>query len=197
MTVSDSVIEKLKAFEGLRLTAYKPVSSEKYWTIGYGHYGADVTEGMKITREEADRLFRNDLERFVCYVNNLHREWNQEQFDALVSFCYNCGPGNLEQLCKNRTPEEIADKMLLYVKDASGRTLPGLVNRRKWERELFLSGVGEEYVVTASNLNIRDGAGVEGTRVIGGYCRGDRIKVLETWHRTCKGWISGDYCVRG
>ena len=195
MIPSTMIIEKLKAFEGLRLTAYKPVSSEKYWTIGYGHYGADVYEGMKITREDADRLFLTDLERFICYVNNLGREWKQEQFDALLSFCYNCGPGNLEKLCRNRDAYEIAESMLLYVKDASGRTLPGLVSRRKWEHDLFLSGIGEEYIVNATNLNIRDIAGTSG-KVVGGYTNGERIKVLETWHRTSKGWVCGTYVQR-
>lgn len=196
MEPSSMIIEKLKSFEGLRLVAYKPVQSEKYWTIGYGHYGADVTEGMKITREEADKLFLNDLERFVCYVNNLGRSWKQEQFDALLSFCYNCGPGNLEKLCKDRDAYEIAEKMLLYVKDASGKTLPGLVSRRKWEHDLFLSGIGEDYIVTASSLNIRAEAGTD-KQIVGSYGQGERIKVLETWHKTSNGWVSASYTMRG
>lgn len=196
MEPSSMIIEKLKSFEGLRLVAYKPVQSEKYWTIGYGHYGADVTEGMKITREEADKLFLNDLERFVCYVNNLGRSWKQEQFDALLSFCYNCGPGNLEKLCKDRDAYEIGEKMLLYVKDASGKTLPGLVSRRKWEHDLFLSGIGEDYIVTASSLNIRAEAGTD-KQIVGSYGQGERIKVLETWHKTSNGWVSASYTMRG
>ena len=196
MTPSDMIIEKLKKFEGLRLTAYKPVSSEKYWTIGYGHYGADVQPGMTITREEANDLFMKDLEKFIGYVNSLGRSWTQNQFDALLSFCYNCGPGNLEKLCKNRDVEEIGEKMLLYVKDASGRTLPGLVTRRQWEHELFLSDIGEEYIVVADpSLNIRTGAGTSNP-ICGCYGNGERIRVLETWHRTANGWVCGTYCKR-
>lgn len=195
MEPSEMIIQKLKGFEGLRLTAYKPVSSEKYWTIGYGHYGADVTPGMTITKEKADELFLNDLQRFICYVNNLHRPMSQNQFDALLSFCYNCGPGNLEKLTKGRTDEEIAEKMLLYTKDASGKTLPGLVCRRKWEHDLFLKDIGEEYIVTADVLNIREKAGT-GERIVGGYGHGERIRVLETWHRTINGWVCGTYCKR-
>ena len=44
------------SFEGLRLTAYKAISTEKYYTIGYGHYGSDVTKGMRITKGEAERI---------------------------------------------------------------------------------------------------------------------------------------------
>lgn len=195
MEPSDMIIQKLKGFEGLRLTAYKPVSSEKYWTIGYGHCGADVYEGMRITLEEADKMFLRDLEKFICYVNNLHRPLSQDQFDALLSFCYNCGPGNLYQLTKGRDDMEVADKMLLYNKDASGVTLPGLVSRRKWEHDLFIKGMGEEYVITADVLNIRTGAGTE-FPTVGGYKNGEKIRVLDTWYKTSLGWVCGRYCKR-
>lgn len=195
MEPSDMIIRKLKSFEGLRLTAYKPVASEKYWTIGYGHYGADVTPGMTITEQRADELFMNDLQRFVCYVNNLHRQLSQDQFDALLSFCYNCGPGNLDKLTNGRTDEEIAENILLYNKDASGVTLPGLVSRRQWEHDLFVKGIGEEYVVTADVLNIRTGAGTE-FPTVGGYKNGEKIRVLDTWYKTSLGWVCGRYCKR-
>ena len=46
MTASDNLKLLIKSWEGCRLTAYKAHSSEEYWTIGYGHYGSDVYEGM-------------------------------------------------------------------------------------------------------------------------------------------------------
>ena len=139
MKLSKEGLELIKRYEGLRLKAYKPVPTEKYWTIGYGHYGSDVKEGMEITESYATTLLRNDVNRFECAVNDLHREWKQNQFDALVSFAYNCGAANLKKLVADRTNDEIAKKMILYNK-AGGVVLKGLTRRREEERRLFLKG---------------------------------------------------------
>ena len=134
-------LELIKSFEGCRLTAYKPVSTEKYWTIGWGHYGDDVKRGMTITQEQADQLLLEDVADSVAAVNNpiycpLTAKLNQNQFDALVSFTFNCGDGSLKNLCKNRTLEEIAAKIPAYNK-AGGKVLTGLVRRRAAEQALF------------------------------------------------------------
>ena len=138
MRTSKATLDKIAEFEGIRLEAYKPVAAEKYWTIGVGHYGPDVTEGMTITRQQAMDLFDKDIKKFEDYVTATGLTLSQGQFDALVSFTYNCGPGNLGKLIKGRNSQQIADAMLLYNK-GSGKVLPGLTRRRKWERELFLS----------------------------------------------------------
>ena len=143
-TLGDAGLELIKSFEGCRLKAYKPVPTEKYWTIGWGHYGPDVTEGMTITQKQADDLLVKDCASSVAAVNNpkycpITEELNQNQFDALVSFAFNCGSGGLKTLCANRTAAEIAEKMLLYNK-GGGKVLAGLVRRRKAEQELFLKG---------------------------------------------------------
>lgn len=137
MKTSTQGIALIKRFEGCVLKAYKAVASEAYWTIGYGHYGPDVHQGDIITKERAEELLRGDLDRFERAVEKAG-PWSQSEFDALVSFTYNCGPGNLQKLVKGRTHAQIADAMLLYVK-AGGLTLQGLVRRRKTERELFLA----------------------------------------------------------
>lgn len=137
MKTSQVGIDLIKQFEGCRLIAYKPMASEKYWTIGYGHYGADVHSGQRITQAQAEEYLKQDLSRFEKAVDNLSRPLNQNQFDALVSFAFNCGEGNLKKLCSGRTDAQIAEKILLYNK-AGGKTLAGLTNRRKAERELFL-----------------------------------------------------------
>lgn len=139
MKVSQNGIELLKQFEGCRLTAYKCLPSEAYYTIGYGHYGADVKIGMKITQKEAEELLKKDLERYEyqvnCYDNIYH--WSQNEFDALLSFAYNLG--SIHQLTNygKRDRKTIAEKMLLYV-NSGGVKIPGLVTRRKKEQELFL-----------------------------------------------------------
>lgn len=137
MKTSDVGIQLIKRFEGLRLTAYKAVSTEKFYTIGYGHYGADVSRESIITEERAEQLLTKDLEKFEKAVTALNRTWTQNQFDALVSFAFNCGAANLKRLVANRDTLQIADAFLLYNK-AGGKVLSGLVRRRKAERALFL-----------------------------------------------------------
>ena len=156
MKTTQATLDKIAEFEGIRLKAYKPVPQEKYWTIGVGHYGADVTEGMTITRQQAMDLFAEDIRKFEGYVTATGLVLTQNQFDALVSFSYNCGAGNLQKLVKGRDHQQIADAMLLYNK-GSGRVLAGLTRRRQWERELFLSGSepkrsGNPYAVPEKNV---------------------------------------------
>ena len=137
MKTSDVGIQLIKRFEGLRLTAYKPVSTEKFYTIGYGHYGMDVSRETIITKAEADALLQKDLKKFENAVTALNRTWTQNQFDALVSFAFNCGTANLKRLVADRDTLQIADAFLLYNK-AGGKVLTGLVRRRKAERALFI-----------------------------------------------------------
>lgn len=134
--ISAAGIALVKSYEGCRLTAYKPVSTEQYWTIGWGHYGSDVKQGMTITQAEADALLVKDLAKYEGYVNHLNMELNQNQFDALVSFAYNCGVGNLQSLCLGRTITQIAANITKYNK-AGGDVLAGLTRRRQAELELF------------------------------------------------------------
>ena len=145
--ISEQGKNLIKKYEGLRLEAYKASPNEKYWTIGWGHNGADVAQGRKISQEEADRLFDNDVQKFVNAVNNAHFGFtpNQSQFDALCSFCYNLGPGRLADF-RGKSAETVAREMLLYNK-AGGRVLQGLVNRRQEEVALFNSGDGRKSVV--------------------------------------------------
>jgi GH24 family phage-related lysozyme (muramidase) len=137
MKISKTGINLIKRYEGLRLKAYKAVATEKYYTIGYGHYGADVTKDMVITEPIAEELLRKDLDKFEHAVVSLNRRWTQSQYDALVSFTFNCGVENLKRLVKDRDTLQIADAFLLYNR-AGGRVLTGLVKRRKEERILFL-----------------------------------------------------------
>lgn len=143
MKTSINGINLIKQFEGCRLTAYKPVPTEQYYTIGYGHYGADVLPGMKITQSQADAYLVADLKKFEDAVTGLGRSFTQCQFDSLTSFAFNCGAGNLKKLVSNRNNQQIADTMLAYNK-GGGKVLPGLVRRRQAERALFLSESVEE-----------------------------------------------------
>lgn len=154
MKTSKTGLDLIKTFEGCRLKAYKCPAD--VWTIGYGHTGSDVKQGMVITQAEADRLLQQDLERFeknVMKFNNKYH-WTQNEFDALVSFAFNIG--SIDQLTANgtRTKAQIAQAMLLYNK-AGGKVLPGLTKRRQAERQLFLTpsqDVKEKVDVTQSKV---------------------------------------------
>lgn len=141
MKTSTAGINLIKKFEGCRLNAYKPVPTEKYWTIGYGHYGPDVTPGMVITQAQAEIILGIDLQKYEQAVERYTPfPLSQTQFDALVSFAYNCGAGNLQQLVKKRNALQVADAMLRYNK-AGGKELAGLTRRRVEERALFMKGI--------------------------------------------------------
>lgn len=137
MRTSTAGINLIKQFEGCRLTAYKPVPTEKYWTIGYGHYGQDVAPNMTITQAQAEIMLGIDLVKYEQAVDHYAIfPLSQNQFDALVSFAYNCGIGNLQKLLAGRNALQVAEAMLKYNK-AGGKVLNGLIKRRQTERDLF------------------------------------------------------------
>lgn len=143
MNISQKGIDLIKQFEGCRLQAYKAVPTEQCFTIGYGHYGSDVLPGMVISQAKAEALLAEDLIRYENAVIDTGIKLNQNQFDALVSFAYNCGAGNLKKLVRGRDTQQIADAMLLYNK-SGGQALTGLTRRRQAERTLFLTGSVEK-----------------------------------------------------
>ncbi len=139
MKVSNKGIELIKRFEGCRLTAY--LCPARVWTIGYGHT-TGVKKGQIISQNQADAYLESDLKKYEEYVNQTNLKLNQNQFDALVSFTYNCGNGNLKKLVRNRNVEQIGEAILLYNK-SNGKVLNGLVRRREAEHDLFVQDVDE------------------------------------------------------
>lgn len=138
MKTSQRGINLIKQFEGLRLTAYKCPAG--VYTIGYGHTRG-VKRGMKITEEQATEFLTDDLcnsEKAVEKYNSLYH-WSQNEFDALVSFTFNCGSANLRSLLRNgqRNRAQIAATLPQYRK-AGGKVLKGLERRRAAEKALFL-----------------------------------------------------------
>ena len=97
---------------------------------------------MTITQSQAEAFLKQDVEKFEKMVEkyNVKYNWNQNEFDALVSFAFNIGSIDLLTSKGTRTKERIAEKMLLYVK-GGGKVLPGLLKRRKEEQALFLTPV--------------------------------------------------------
>lgn len=145
----------IKQYEGCRLAAYRCAAG--VWTIGYGHT-AGIHSGMTITQAQADAYLRQDIAKFEGYVNNpayvpITANLNQNQFDALVSFAFNLGAGNLRKLCKGRTTAQIAQAMTQYCK-ANGKVLAGLRRRRAAEQALFNKPVSA--ATPAQNQNTED-----------------------------------------
>lgn len=133
--ISAKGLQLLKQFEGCRLTAYWDING---YSIGYGHHAKDITKGMTIDQNAADEFLKKDVAKFEKAVNALKYDFNQNQFDALVDFAYNCGAGNLLKLTANNTRsiQQISYKIPAYCK-AGGVRLMGLVRRRNAEQALF------------------------------------------------------------
>jgi len=142
-TSSTQLIQALKQFEGCRLKAYKPVPTEKYWTIGFGHYGPDVKQTMVISENDAIALLRADLKKFEDYVNKLNVCKTQGQFDALVDFAFNLGIGNLHMstllvYIKQGKPAMYIQAQFMKWNKAGGKVLAGLTKRRQWEAQQWV-----------------------------------------------------------
>ena len=94
MRTSQRGLNMIKSFEGLRLQAYQ--DSVGVWTIGYGATRG-VKAGMTISKEQAERMLLNDVQRFEPEVERLvTARLSQNQWDALICFTYNLGASNLE-----------------------------------------------------------------------------------------------------
>lgn len=129
--------------EGLRLQAYRdPVG---ILTIGYGHTGADVTEGKKINVDEAEFLLQTDATHACDSVLKLtDGKVSQGQLDALTDFVFNLGSRKLQgsTLLHKHKAGNYAGAAAEFGRwvYADGKICPGLVKRRAAETHLYLSG---------------------------------------------------------
>jgi len=139
MKTSDLAIEKIKEFEGLRLTAYQDAVG--VWTVGYGTTGKDVYRGVKITKEYAEELLRRDLKKLEDYFNHKTKWINtQGKFDACIDFCYNLGLGRfvgstLYRYIRQGKPTVAIQAQFKRWCYAGKKKLAGLERRRAWEAE--------------------------------------------------------------
>ena len=159
MKVSSHGIALIQNFEGLRTTAYKPVSSENGWTIGCGHQGPEVNKDSICTEIEAEHILKADLEKVekqvIAALNADELEVTQGMFDALCSLLFNLSgkktkDGRWLSPIQVLTGYNLWDKMkkgdkygasleFLDINKAGGVVLPGLTKRRQAEQKLFLS----------------------------------------------------------
>lgn len=149
MQISNNGIALIKRFEGCRLTAYPdPGTGGDPWTIGYGWTGKvggkPIRPGMKIDDATAERLLRTGVVSFDQAVSKMLKvSVTQNQYDALVSLAYNIGTRALSTstLMKKLNAGDVkgaADAFLSWNR-SGGKVMAGLTNRRKAEREVFLS----------------------------------------------------------
>ncbi|MDC9592489.1 lysozyme [Xenorhabdus sp. IM139775] len=144
MEISETGINKLKSYEGLRLKAYPdPATGSVPWTIGYGHTKG-VKPGQVITVQQAEAFLRQDLIPIYGAIERLVKvPITQGQFDALCSFIFNLGIGNFTHstLLKKLNAGDYQGAAGEFLKwdRANGKELTGLCMRRESEQKTFLS----------------------------------------------------------
>ena len=152
MKTGERGLALIKEFEGCKLSAYQCPAG--IWTIGYGSTrygdGTPVTKGRTLPNEGAAlELLKATMGKYEKAVKELDVELTQNEFDALVCFCYNIGVGKVhgesgflsstlvKMLKAGDNKAEIAKQFLRWNK-AGGKEMAGLTRRRKAEAELFL-----------------------------------------------------------
>ena len=97
-TISENGLLFTSLWEKFIPVAYKATHSEKYYTIGWGHYGADVKQGQQITKQAAIELLKIDMSKAVKKADELtSKSFSQSQFDAICDLCFNVGTGVIEK----------------------------------------------------------------------------------------------------
>ena len=143
LTISQTGAALLAQREGLRTRAYRDIRG--IWTIGVGHTAAAGEPypcfGMEITKMEALELFQHNLLPYeAAVINALKREPTRDQFDAMVSLCYNIGEhgfagSTVVHKFNEGDNQGAADAFLMWEHP------PALRGRRESERRQFM---GEE-----------------------------------------------------
>ena len=152
MTPGPDCIKLVQEFEGCAkkrsdgmIEAYPdPASGGDPWTIGWGSTGPDIKKGVVWTQKQCDDRFTSHLGEFAAKVAKLLGDTptTQHQFDAMVSFAYNLGPGNLASstLLKKHKARDFAGAAAEFAKwnKAGGKVMAGLTRRRAAEAALYL-----------------------------------------------------------
>lgn len=135
MKASQTLVNHIKRSEACKLTAYQ--DTVKVWTIGYGHTSG-VKKGDRCSQYQAEQWLREDLARFEKEADKVKGITTQGQYDAVLDFIYNCGPGNFQSSTLKKYIEagrkcyEIQEQFLRWV-NSGGVKQGGLVTRRIWE----------------------------------------------------------------
>lgn len=173
MRTSAAGVAFIASHEGFIGHPYRDVVG--VWTIGYGHTGPDVFRLGTLTRQQGLDLLRRDLGRYEAPVNLLIErggKLNQNQYDALVSLTYNCGPGcvgpgsTIYRLVLGHSHSQVPAAMMRWNKGTMGGRLveiPGLTTRRREEAAIYRKGVAAvkrpdplAHLTTSERKNVRE-----------------------------------------
>jgi len=153
--ISEHGLAIIKKSEGCLLESYIDTHDSHgapLYAIGYGHTNKaglpNVTAGMLITQEQADQILKQDIIPYENYIKKtVTVPLNQNQFDALCSFTFNAGQGNLKTLVtesglNDGNYDGVAPAMMNF-NNSQGKVLIGLTHRRQSEGKLFNTPVGD------------------------------------------------------
>lgn len=163
MKINTAGLNLIRDFEKLSLKAYAdPVG---IWTVGYGHTGPEVREGMMITEDRAEAILRDDLGRFEREVEKRIKGGNRNQFSAMVSLCFNIGPANFAKSSvlkfHNAGDHARAGECFMLWNKATGQDgkkqeLKGLTRRRAAEAALYLTPTEADEVADPQRTRASD-----------------------------------------
>lgn len=141
--ISDNGLHFTAAWEQFRGNAYRATPAEKYLTIGYGHYGSDVTPGMKITEGQGLIYLNRDMAAAVKAVDAVaHPNLSQSEFDAVVDLVFNAGAGVIApntgtgQALRAGDVKALHAKLALFI-NQNGKPVLGLRRRVAGRLALF------------------------------------------------------------
>ena len=139
MNISNEGLSLIKKFEGCEFDSYKCAAG--VWTIGYGSTHG-IEKGMSISKSRAEELLLEDIAQFEDIVDKaVSVNLSQNQYDALVSWTFNLGGGNLNSSTMlkvlNAGDYENVPEQIKRWNKANGKVLEGLIRRREAEALLF------------------------------------------------------------
>lgn len=149
MKITDELIDFISEFEGFRSKPY--ICPANVLTIGYGHVIKAYEHFTEITIDEAKELLKVDIKDYAKYVYSAFTDLNlkQYQYDALISFAFNCGISALKnstlkkRIFANDTEEKITDAFKMWDKvtiNGKKKVSKGLARRRAREAKLYTTG---------------------------------------------------------
>jgi lysozyme len=148
MRPSDDCFTLIRKVEGLSLVSYQLNGG---WYIGYGHTDITIKRNQNISKFQSEQLLLKDVEFYSDYINGLNLNLSQNQFDAIISFCYSVKLTSfltskvLKLIKLDPDSVDIKEQILKwkYITwyDDEGNfqkiELPGLVSRRNLEAQLY------------------------------------------------------------
>ena len=202
MNTSETLILKLREFEGLRLEVYKDAAGVP--TIGYGHTKG-VRMGDKITRWWAIETLKKDIEEVAQQVDELEVAHTEGQMDALVSFAFNLGIDRLQRSTLLRLIRQGASKAAIKREFkkwvyAGGERMKGLERRRDWEAKRFFeeSLIMQEVLIKDESVvmeRLMKGVRVEGRIWLEKTTSGACVICFERYNRRPR-TMSADWLIR-